>query len=158
MSWAEVALVLRALNEADIRYWLQGGWGVDALVGRQTRSHRDLDVDLDQTLEAEALYVLNSSATPWRRLAAEPGGADRPGPTLVDLHPLLLDQDGTVRQAALGGSFHVIPASCFTVGQLGGLDVPCLSAAAQLAFHEGYQLRPVDRHDRDLLERLLDRP
>ena len=58
MSWAEVALVLRALNEADIRYWLQGGWGVDALVGRQTRSHRDLDVDLDQTLEAEALDVL----------------------------------------------------------------------------------------------------
>lgn len=27
---------------------LAGGWGVDALVGRPTRTHRDLDVLLDE--------------------------------------------------------------------------------------------------------------
>jgi lincosamide nucleotidyltransferase A/C/D/E len=28
--------------------WVGGGWGVDALVGRQTRSHADLAVDTER--------------------------------------------------------------------------------------------------------------
>jgi lincosamide nucleotidyltransferase A/C/D/E len=27
-----------------VRLWLMGGWGIDALVGRQTRDHHDVDV------------------------------------------------------------------------------------------------------------------
>jgi len=50
MSWEEVAGVLDRLDEAGCPYWLEGGWGVDALVdalvGAPTREHRDLDVDL----------------------------------------------------------------------------------------------------------------
>jgi lincosamide nucleotidyltransferase A/C/D/E len=132
---------------------------VDALVERQTRPHRDLDVDFDSIQEAQALDVLTQLGyaveTDWRPNRVE---LVAPGRGWVDLHPLVLDQDGTVRQAALGGGSHVFPASCFTVGRLNGLDVPCLSAATQLVFHEGYPLLPVDRHDRDLLERLLERP
>lgn len=30
------------LTAAGIRVWVDGGWGVDALVGRQTRHHDDL--------------------------------------------------------------------------------------------------------------------
>ncbi len=40
------------LVEADgIDVWLDGGWGVDALLGHQTREHDDLDlvVELDHT-------------------------------------------------------------------------------------------------------------
>lgn len=150
--------MLHALSAVGIRYWLEGGWGVDVLVGRQTRPHRDLDVDLDSAQEAQALDVLTrlgyAVETDWRPNRVE---LVSPGRGWVDLHPLLLDQDGTVRQAALDGGFHVFPAACFTVGQLNGLRVPCLTAATQLAFHEGYELRPVDEHDRDLLERLLQR-
>jgi len=159
MSLAEVTSVLRGLNEAGIRYWLEGGWGVDALVGHQTRPHRDLDVDLDSTQETQALDVLTQLGyaveTDWRPNRVE---LIAPGRGWVDLHPLLLDQDGNVRQAALGGGFHVFPTPCFTVGHLGGLKVPCVSAAAQLTFHQGYQLRAEDRHDLNLLERLLERP
>jgi lincosamide nucleotidyltransferase A/C/D/E len=59
MALAEVMRVLRALEAAGVRYWLEGGWGVDALAGRQTRPHRDLDIDLDIHLDAtqEALAV-----------------------------------------------------------------------------------------------------
>src|SRR3712207_3691878 len=32
-----------AMEEAGIRVWLDGGWGVDALAGEQTRDHDDLD-------------------------------------------------------------------------------------------------------------------
>jgi len=35
---------VHALQHAGIDVWLDGGWGVDALLGRQTREHADLDV------------------------------------------------------------------------------------------------------------------
>jgi hypothetical protein len=38
--------------------------------------------------------------------------------------------------------------------QRGGRPVPCVSAQAQRLFREGYEHRPVDRHDLDLLEEL----
>jgi hypothetical protein len=40
----EVVDVLERLDRAGVPVWLDGGWGVDALVGRQTRPHRDLDL------------------------------------------------------------------------------------------------------------------
>jgi hypothetical protein len=40
----EVVDVLERLDRAGVPVWLDGGWGVDALVGRQTRAHRDLDL------------------------------------------------------------------------------------------------------------------
>ena len=39
--------VLDFMEELDITYWLDGGWGVDALIGRQTREHRDVDINFD---------------------------------------------------------------------------------------------------------------
>src|SRR5438477_4113231 len=43
------------IREVGCRFWLEGGWGVDALVGRQTRPHRDLDIDVDGAFEDEVL-------------------------------------------------------------------------------------------------------
>ena len=40
----DVALVVTALAEAGVAAWLDGGWGVDALLGEQTREHDDLDL------------------------------------------------------------------------------------------------------------------
>lgn len=31
-----------------MRVWLDGGWGVDALLGRQTRPHDDMDIVIEQ--------------------------------------------------------------------------------------------------------------
>src|SRR5215218_3443423 len=42
MALTEVLTVLEALDTVGCQYWLEGGWGVDALVGQQTRPHRDL--------------------------------------------------------------------------------------------------------------------
>jgi lincosamide nucleotidyltransferase A/C/D/E len=44
MSIPDVTAVLTALDRAHVRHWVAGGWGVAALVGRQTREHRDLDL------------------------------------------------------------------------------------------------------------------
>lgn len=44
MDADEVVRVLDLLDRSQITVWLDGGWGVDALLGRQTRPHDDLDL------------------------------------------------------------------------------------------------------------------
>ena len=63
MDIGEVLAVLADLTEAGCSVWVVGGWGVDALVGRQTRLHRDLDLALDADNETVALRVLERRAT-----------------------------------------------------------------------------------------------
>lgn len=58
---AEAAMdLLRLLEGAGIDVWLDGGWAVDAALGEQTRSHKDLDIivqisDLPRLLKVSAL-------------------------------------------------------------------------------------------------------
>ena len=44
MTGADGVRVLDALAEAATTVWLDGGWGVDALLGEETREHDDLDM------------------------------------------------------------------------------------------------------------------
>jgi lincosamide nucleotidyltransferase A/C/D/E len=154
-SLAEVLRVLDALDRAGIASWLEGGWGVDALVGRQTRRHRDVDVDIDATREAAALAVLRhlgyETRADWRpnriELVNQDGG-------IVDLHPLLFDADGSARQPGQHGELYEFPAAYFTTGALEHRPVGCFSAEAQRYFRTGYEQRPVDVHDLEQLDRL----
>lgn len=125
MHVRDVLAVLAVLEAAGCRVWLEGGWGVDALVGHQTRPHRDVDVDIGAECEeaafialAELGYVVETDLRPNRVELAAPGRG------WLDMHPLLLAEDGSARQAALDGGFHVFPAAFFTVGSLDGVPVP----------------------------------
>ena len=158
MTVDEVLTVLEAFGRAGCRCWLEGGWGVDALVGRQTRPHRDVDVDFDSSYEAVVLHLLAdlgySIETDWRPNRVELAA---PGRGWVDLHPLVLDDDGAARQAALDGGWHEFPSSWFTTGALDGVSVPCVSAEAQRRFRSGYELRQVDLDDLARLDELSGR-
>jgi lincosamide nucleotidyltransferase A/C/D/E len=155
MTLSDVMSVIDAVRSIGCRFWLEGGWGVDALVGHQTRAHRDVDLDFDAEFEDALLtalaglgYVVESDWRPNRvELAA-------PGSRWVDLHPLVIHADGHARQAALGGGWHEFDQSWFTTGSLGGRPVPCVSPEAQRVFHSGYELRTVDLHDLAQLDRL----
>jgi lincosamide nucleotidyltransferase A/C/D/E len=119
-----------------------------ALVGQQTRGHRDVDLDIDASQEAEALSVLGRLGyeveTDWRPNRVELAAAGR---GWVDLHPLRFDSDGNARQAGANGEFHDFPKSYFTIGELRGRTVRCFSLEAQRRFHTGYPLRLTDLHD-----------
>lgn len=46
MSGDDVVELLKLLEQNNIEVYVDGGWGVDALLGKQTRLHGDLDIAL----------------------------------------------------------------------------------------------------------------
>jgi lincosamide nucleotidyltransferase A/C/D/E len=151
----EVLVVVDALEHAGCWVSIEGGWGVDALVGRQTRPHRDLDVDVDAAHEPVALTVLGRLGyeveTDWRPNRVE---LSAPGRGWVDVHPLTADAEGHRWQAGLDGERYLYPAGSFVTGSILGRPVRCLSAVQQLEFHQGYELRDTDHADLAVLHEL----
>jgi len=150
-----VLAVLASLEAAGCSVWVGGGWGVDALVGRQTRPHRDLDLAVDARHESAALGALQSRGyrleTDWRPVRVE---LVAPGRGWVDLHPVAFGADGHGRQAGLDGGHFDYPPDGFGEGVIAGQRVRCLSVEQQQRFHDGYHPRDIDRHDLALLRRL----
>jgi len=58
MTSADVIDIYSTWGGLGIQIWIDGGWGVDALQGRQTRPHKDLDIALeDQHLVRFELFL-----------------------------------------------------------------------------------------------------
>ena len=100
MGAPEVHAGLDALAAAGCRAWIGGGWGVDALVGYQTRGHRDLDLAVNADHGAAVLVALGKLGyvieTDWRPVRVEVVAAGR---GRVDIHPVTFDEAGDGRQA-----------------------------------------------------------
>ncbi|WP_091411712.1 nucleotidyltransferase domain-containing protein [Friedmanniella luteola] len=156
MLLTDVLAVTGALDEAAVPHWVAGGWGVDALVGRVTRPHRDLDLAVDaEHLDAavETLAALGyAPETDWLPVRLELAA---PQDRWVDLHPVVFDAWGDGVQAGLDGATFHYPAADLVLGVLADHPLPCLSAARQQRFHTGYPPRPQDRHDLALLRDLV---
>lgn len=153
MELDEVLAIVDALRAEKVRLWVLGGWGVDALVGHQTRQHRDLDLLLDAERLEESLGILAvlgyEVETDWLPVRVE---AVAQGRGWVDAHPVRLAADGSGAQAGLNGSSFDYPRDCFTIGRLGNREVPCLTAGHQRLLHTGYEPRAEDLHDLQMLD------
>jgi lincosamide nucleotidyltransferase A/C/D/E len=149
MTADDVLSVLARLRAAGAEIWVGGGWGIDALIGRQTRPHRDLDLMHRAEQEpavvaalAEAGFAQTLDWRPVRFVVARPTGQE------IDLHPLTFAADGSAVQASLEpGRPFAYPAECFVTGRIGDTTVDCLSAEQQVYFHQGYQPSERDRQD-----------
>ncbi len=162
-----VVTILAALDDAGVRFWVAGGWGIDALMGRQTRRHSDLDLVLDHRGddEARARRVLaqlgvrfqNPDAVGDRRLPRIIQLHDRGGRVVellpVDLMslPIVASDHRSRRRSGEDADSDGRPTHLFSVGTIGSRAVPCLAPEVQLALHEGYELSESDRRDVALL-------
>ena len=124
---------------------VDGGWGVDALVGEQTREHDDLDVvvALDEcdviVRSLSALgFELSLDERPTRVVARDPTGH-------VDLHLVSPSDFGMVQLLPDGRQFTYVLDD--TVGTIGGEEVRCLSAPMQVLTHCGYEPDATDHAD-----------
>jgi lincosamide nucleotidyltransferase A/C/D/E len=71
----DVVEILTAMLDADVQSWVDGGWGVDALVGHETRPHKDLDLMVLASQASVAAAALGTRLQPRFRSSA-------PGPLL----------------------------------------------------------------------------
>lgn len=155
-----VVELLEIIEGAGIDVWVQGGWGVDALVGRQTREHDDLDVAVDVGRLNEVAAILaplgfRHDETAWPGLPARYVLRDERGRQL-DVHPLRFDEHGDGMQDLGDGRVGRHPAAGLAgSGTIQGRTVRCCTAELQRRFHAGYEpLRPQDVHDLALLDEL----
>jgi lincosamide nucleotidyltransferase A/C/D/E len=58
MTSVDVIEIYTTLADLGICVWIDGGWGVDALLGRQTRSHKDLDIAIEDHQLSQLEQVL----------------------------------------------------------------------------------------------------
>jgi 2'-5' RNA ligase len=131
--------VLAALDDAGAPGWLLGGWGVDALLGSERRVHEDVDIGVDPDTFDETRVRAALARLGFRLVDPE-------APTATWTQRLLIFEND---QGA--GVDIILPAVSLEVGAgtVAGAPVRCLSPAAQLQVHRGYetQLRAVDHVD-----------
>lgn len=148
MTEGDVASFVAAMTTAGIDFWITGGWGIDALVGRATRVHDDLDVSVDSGSLERVLDLADDLGfevvTDW--LPVRVAVRDQAGRE-IDIHPIVFETDGSAWLPDLEGGRFTYPAEAFATGTIGGRDVPCISAELQLTFHRGYPLSAKDRAD-----------
>jgi lincosamide nucleotidyltransferase A/C/D/E len=155
MPAGPVLELLSAAEAAGLSTWVAGGWGVDALAGRQTRRHYDLDLvvgDDPRDLGTAAAVLAGQG---YRRTRAE----HNPGLPMPWRH-LWQHDDGwsvEVLPVPLAEPPFSEPGS-FAEGVIDGHTVPCLSASLQLRMHSGYPARDIDTADTGLLHAYLDQP
>ncbi|WP_080798015.1 nucleotidyltransferase domain-containing protein [Arabiibacter massiliensis] len=150
MREEDAAALLEALAERGVDVRLDGGWGVDALLGEQTRAHNDLDLFVERFDEDATVALLRECGyVPVERTfttEAHTAWADGEGRE-VDLHVFERAADGSLLFEG-----EAYPASVFDgEGRIAGRAVRCIPPAEQVAFHCGYDHDEDDVHDVRLL-------
>lgn len=140
--------ILDLLDSLNLRYWVDGGWGVDILIGRQTREHRDVDIDFDADFEGVLIDSLEkigyTITTDWRPSRVE---LYHPIRGYIDIHPLIISESREAKQANPDGGWYHFRAEWFSTSVFEGRKIPCISVNAQRLFHSGYERREVDKID-----------
>jgi lincosamide nucleotidyltransferase A/C/D/E len=149
MTANDVIGIVKFLNQNIVEVIIDGGWGVDALLGRQTRKHEDLDV-----------AVMHKDVPKIRALLEEIGYREVPRDDtwecnfvlgddkghLVDIHSCTFDEAGN---NIFGVKYPY--ESLNGTGSINGIAFRCISPEWMIKFHIGYKLNKIDYHDIKLL-------
>ena len=147
--------ILDLLEGAGIEVWLDGGWGIDALLEEQTRVHKDVDIIVRvtdvpkarQRLE-ERGFFLKEGDPPHSFVLADDSGLE------VDIHAVGFDRDGNGVYRMRNGVDWIYPADGFLGrGRVRQRVVQCLSAPVQVLCHaHGYAPTQKDLDDMKQLQ------
>ena len=150
MTANDVIRLYTELENLGIKIWLDGGWGVDALLGEQTRPHEDVDIviqkqdvaNMREMLEAQSYRDIPRDDTcPWNFVLGDDLGH------LVDVHVIVFDEVGNGIYGPVENG-DIYPADALIEGGvIAGHPVRCLSAECLVEFHTGYPLRVCDFQD-----------
>ena len=145
MSAATAVQLLQLFERHGIEVIVDGGWGVDALLGEQTRSHNDLDIALEHKdvpqiralLEAHGYSdVPRDDSWECNFVMGDEQGHE------VDLHSYTFDDQGT---NIFGVEYPL--DSLNGTGTIQGYAVRCITVDWMVKFHSGYEFDEEDYRD-----------
>jgi len=145
MTAGDAVDIIKLLEQNGIEVHVDGGWGVDALLGEQTRKHEDLDIALPHK------YVLK-----LRELLEACGYKDIPRPDtsewnfvlgddkghLVDIHTYTFDENG---KNIFGVAYE--PRHLTGAGTINDYTVKCIPPDVAVEFRMSYELDDDGRRD-----------
>lgn len=135
---AEIVIeLLELFAENGIETVVDGGWGVDALLGKQTRFHEDLDI-----------AIPHKNVPKLRKLLTDRDFKDIPcddtrdcnfvlgdgAGNAVDVHSYTFDEQGN---NIFGIEY--LPEHFTGTGTIGGYAVKCITPEWSVKFHTGYE-------------------
>ena len=151
----DVISIYALLSSKGIPLWLTGGWGIDALLGEQTRPHHDLDVFILlehvrrlRALLADQGYSLKQI---WEENCWVMDSHDHQIATAFvlwdsqgrefDAHALQLDDQGNGFPAwDVPEGFFFTRQDLAGEGTIDGFTVQCITPESQIVCHTGYEL------------------
>lgn len=146
MIGSDVVELLQILAQNHLDVWFDGGWGVDALLGQQTRPHGDLDI-----------LIQHKDVPKLRELLGAKGYKDVPRDdtrdcnfVLSNAHGREVDVHSFTFDAAGNWIYEGIPYQADSLsgtGSVNGYSVKCVSPEWMINFHSGYELDMDDYHD-----------
>lgn len=142
---------VQLLTDHNIEVILDGGWAVDALIGKQTRLHEDLDI-----------AVFHKNVPCIREMLEERGYREIPRDDsrecnfvygnqeghLIDIHSCTFDDQGN----HIFGVAYTLDAFSGS-GEIEGHPVRCIPPEILMEYHTGYPLDRNDFHDVSQLSR-----
>ncbi|SEL86726.1 nucleotidyltransferase domain-containing protein [Streptacidiphilus jiangxiensis] len=152
MRVEDVLALYTDLDAAGVPVRIDGGWCVDALLGRETRPHPDLDLAVPREHVSALVALLSTQGfAPRGEVGATESNfvLDDGRGRAVDVHVFAFDADG----AHVWGVAY--PAASLTgTGVLAGQEVRCIAPEWMFRFKTAYPPAPKDRGDvRALAER-----
>ena len=129
----DVVEVINALESAGVDVWVHGGWGIDALLGEQTRPHDDLDLiiradDIEAAIRVTGGlgFALMTDELPQGFVVRD--NVDR----RIDFHPVRLRSDGSaVQDSNRGGEWVFSTPGLLGTGSINGREIRCLTPEEQ---------------------------
>ena len=142
--------IITYAEENKINIWIDGGWGVDALLQEETRVHNDIDLFVEESNGKKFIEILKqigfAEVTEAYTTTSHTVWKDSKG-RIIDLHIFKFNE-----QEYIVFFFFVYLLEVFSgIGKIGDKIVRCIDAENQVLFHLGYEHDENDVHDVKLL-------
>lgn len=147
MSAEDVINLYKLFQENGIEVWIDGGWGIDALLGKQTRSHKDLDIAINHKDKAKLRKLLEErgykdvekdGTKDWNFVLGD-------GEREIDVHTFVFDDKG---KNIYGTAY---PKQSLTgEGIINGVAVKCISPEWVVKFHAEATWKPKEKDIQDV--------
>ena len=145
MTATDAVNIIKLLEQHGIEVYIDGGWGVDALLGEQTRMHDDLDIALPHRFTPKLRELLETrgykdvprdDTRDCNFVLGDDNGR------LLDVHTYTFDEDG---KNIFGVAYE--PHHLTGTGVINGCPVKCPPPDVMVEFHTGYDVDENDYRD-----------